>query len=108
MGIKFSDLDPQLQENIVPSLRPFFDQIYFDNRKNWIIVIHYGPIEHIESFSSIQMELYEEYDLHEREEMFEVKKLRLFLDGVYLYIIKTFKEIELVCDAYEEHYVSIR
>jgi hypothetical protein len=107
MGIKFSDLEAHLKEAIVSSLRPFFDQIHFENRLSWIMIIHYGPYELIESFNDLRMEMYEDYNCKERVEMFEKQKLRLFLDGVYLYLRGSGKEIALVCDAFNEHYSNI-
>lgn len=108
MGIKFSALEKQLQENIVPSLRPFFDQIQFENRHDWIMIIHYGPNEFVESFNDLQMELQEDNNFDERVEIFERQKLYLFLNGVYLYLRKSKEEIKLVCDAFEEHYASLK
>ena len=104
MSIKFKDLELDLQKEIVPSLRQFFDQITYENRIQWIMVIHYGPIELVESFTTYEMEFNEKFEMSKIEEIFEKRKLYLFLNGVYLYFRESIKKIKLVCDAFQEHY----
>jgi hypothetical protein len=90
--------DSSIQTSILPKLRLYFDKVTYENRDRWIMQIWYADKSIFESF-----ETYEQ-DSHNLEQAFEEKKLRLFLDGVYLYYVHSNDHIELVCDAYDDYY----
>ncbi|MDY0317676.1 MAG: hypothetical protein RBQ64_03745 [Candidatus Izemoplasmatales bacterium] len=100
--VKFCDLEEGLKDCILPKLRVYYDLVTFEERSNWIMKIFYGHKEIFESFETYELEPQKE------ESEFEKKKLRLFLDGVYLYKVKDDGLVELVCNCYDEEYYYYR
>lgn len=98
MAIRLSDLESNVVSDILPKLRSYFDQINYGNRNGYLMQIWYGDKSIFESFETYELEPSLE------ESAFEEKKLRLFLDGVYLYRINSIESIELICDAHEEYF----
>ena len=99
--LRFKDLSQKNQEGILPGLREFYDRVTFIDRSNWIMKIFYGHKVIFESFETY------EFNVLNEEKEFELKKLRLFLDGVGLYKV-TGKEVILVCDLDNEDYYLYR
>jgi hypothetical protein len=99
---KLQDYDLKTQEMILPALRVYFDQVTLENCNQYLMQIWYANKSIFESFETYELNPYK------LEKAFEKKKLRLFIDGVYLYYIYSNEKIELICNAYNEEYHQYR
>jgi hypothetical protein len=102
MNKKLEEYDLETRESILPLLRPYFDLVTLENCNKYLMQIWYANKSIFESFQTYEL------NPNEFEKAFEDKKLRLFLDGVFLYYIHSNEQIELICNAYNEEYYNYR